>query len=307
MKVAVVGAGAMGSVWAASLAAAGNEVSVVDVSEEIVEAINSGGLTVEVKDGTTTARMPATTNPDEVGPVQAVFFFVKANHTASAAKLSAPLVEPSTTIVSLQNGWGNADVLAETYDPEQIVVGVTYSSATVSAPARVAQTGAGPTYVGPFADDSGMDRAESISDLMSGAGFESQAIPKVKTEVWKKLILNAATLPTAALTNLRAGELEAQGPMLELVDAITEEAVQVARAQGYEIEVGERVEQIHQTLEGAGMGKPSMLQDAETRRKTEIEVINGAVVRAAEESETEAPLNQAMVALVGGLERSWQR
>lgn len=307
MKVAVVGAGAMGGVWAVRLASAGNQVTILDVAEEVVETINAGGLTVEGKDGTVSARVRATYDAAEIGPVDTVFFFVKANHTASAAELAAPLVEPSTTIVSLQNGWGNADVLAETYDPEQIVVGVTYNSATVSAPARVAHTGAGPTYVGPFADGAGIDRAEVISGLMDEAGFETEATPKVKTEVWKKLILNAATLPTAALTGLRAGELGEQGPMLELVDAVTEEAVQTARAQGYEIELVERVDQIHKTLEGAGTGKASMLQDVEARRKTEVEVINGAVVRAAKENEVEVPLNEAMVALVGGLERSWRR
>lgn len=307
MKVAIIGAGAMGGVWAARLANAGSEVSVVDVSEGVVAAINADGLTVDGKDGAASARVRATTDPREVGPVEAAFFFVKAHHTASAAELARPIVESSTTVVSLQNGWGNADVLAETYDPEQMVVGVTYNSATVSAPGRVAHTGAGPTFVGPFADGAGTDRADAIGGLMSGAGFETEATPKVKTEVWKKLILNAATLPTAALTLLRAGELGEPGPMLDLVDAVTEEAVRVARAQGYEIEIEERIERIHKTLQGAGTGKASMLQDVEGRRKTEIEVVNGAVVRAAEGNGVDVPLNKAMVALIGGLERGWRR
>lgn len=307
MRVAIIGAGAMGGLWAARLANVGNEVSVVDVSEEVVGAINADGITVEAKDGTATARVPATTDPGGVGPVEAAFFFVKAQHTASAAELATPLIEPSTTVVSLQNGWGNADVLAETYDPEQMVVGVTYNSATVSAPGKVAHTGAGTTFVGPFTDDAGTNRAGAVGDLMNAAGFETEATPKVKTEVWKKLILNAATLPTAALTLLRAGELGEPGPMLDLVDAVTEEAVRVARAQGYEIEPDERTERIHKTLQNAGMGKPSMLQDVEGLRKTEIEVVNGAVIRAAEKNGVEVPLNRAMVALVGGLERSWRR
>jgi 2-dehydropantoate 2-reductase len=131
--------------------------------------------------------------------------------------------------------------------------------------------------------------------------------PHIKTEIWKKLILNAATLPTAALTGLRAGELAQPGSMLDLVDALAAEAVQVARAQGYAIDPTERIERIHTVLAGAGAGKASMLQDAEARRKTEIEVVNGAVVRAAEKMGLDVPLNRAMVALIAGLERGWQR
>jgi 2-dehydropantoate 2-reductase len=236
-----------------------------------------------------------------------VFFFVKAHHTASAAQLARPLVGSSTTVVSLQNGWGNADVLADTYSPDQIVMGVTYHSATVIAPGRVAHTGKGATYLGPYVDGSPLDRAAAVGQLLGGAGIEATVTPQVKTEVWKKLILNAATLPTAALTRLSAGDLGQPGPMLDLVDALAAEAVQVARAQGYAIDLAERTERIHAVLTGAGAGKASMLQDVEARRKTEIEVINGAVVRAAEKVGMDIPLNRAMVALIGGLERGWQR
>jgi 2-dehydropantoate 2-reductase len=129
----------------------------------------------------------------------------------------------------------------------------------------------------------------------------------VRTEIWRKLVLNAATLPTAALTTLRAGELGVPGPMLDLVDALAAEAVAVAQAQGLAIELDERVERIHATLERAGAGKPSMLQDAEAHRKTEVERINGAVVAAGDASGVAVPLNRAMLALIGGLERSWRR
>ena len=307
MKIAVVGGGAMGGIWAARLAQSQHDVSVVDVAQNLLETIRAQGLTVEHAGESVTVWPRATDAPQEVGVVDVVFFFVKAQHTASAAQMARPLVNEATTVVSLQNGWGNADVLAQFYPEQQIVVGVTYHSGTVLAPGRVGHTGKGATYLGPYSASAGLERTSVVSDLLAGAGIENTSTAEVKTEIWKKLILNAATLPTAALTTLRAGELGQPGEMLDLVDAVTAEAVTVARALGYKIELEERFERIHAVLAGAGAGKPSMLQDVEGRRKTEIEVVNGAVVKAAQELGVDVPLNRACVALIHGLERSWQR
>ena len=308
MKVAIVGSGAMGGIWAVRLALAGNDVAVIDLAAEVVSAIDRDGVVVENKEGMVeTAPVRATADATSVGPVDVVFFFVKAQHTAAAAEGARPLVDGETTVVSLQNGWGNSDVLASVYPPHQIAMGVTYHSGTVVAPGRIAHTARNATFIGPYADDAGLDRARAVGELMTAAGIETTVTADVKTEVWKKLILNTATLPTAALTLLRAGELGQPGPMLDLLDRLASESTHVAQALGYPIEVQERIDRIHTQLAGAGMGKPSMLQDVEARRKTEIEVINGAVVREAERVGVDVPVNRAMVALVGGLERSWRR
>jgi 2-dehydropantoate 2-reductase len=307
MKIAVVGGGAMGGIWAARLAQSQHDISIVDVAQNLLTTIKTQGLTVEHVGQSETVWPRATDTPQEIGIVDVVFFFVKAQHTASAAQMAQPLVDDTTIIVSLQNGWGNADVLVQHYRAEQIVVGVTYHSGTVLAPGRVGHTGKGATYLGPYSARAGLEYTRVVSDLLAGAGIENTPTEEVKTEIWKKLILNAATLPTAALTTLRASELGQPGEMLDLVDAIAAEAVEVAQAQGYKIELGERVERIHAVLAGAGAGKPSMLQDVEGKRKTEIEVINGAVVNAALGLGVAVPLNRACVALIHGLERSWQR
>lgn len=306
MRVAIVGAGAMGGLWAARLAAAGASVTIVDVSAALVSAVKADGLSVQTSEGTETAHPEAVTDAAAVGPADIVFFFVKAQHTASAAASARPLAGPDTIVVSQQNGWGNADVLAGVYPPARIVIGVTYHSATVLGPGRVAHTGQGPTVVGPYEDGADLDHANRVGELLSQAGIDTAVTATVKTEVWKKLILNAATLPTASLTLLRAGALGEPGPMLDLVDAVASEAVAVARAQGYDIDRQERIARIHTVMAGAGQGKGSMLQDVEARRKTEIEVINGAVVRAAAQAGIDVPLNKAMVALIGGLERGWR-
>jgi 2-dehydropantoate 2-reductase len=306
MTVAVVGGGAMGGVWAAAISATGRPVVVIDAAPAVVEAINTSGLIVESARGTQTAHVRATTRPAEVGPVDVIFFFVKAQHTAQAADQAAPLIGPETTAVSLQNGWGNADVLAQRIPPQQLVIGVSYHSATVLAPGHIAHTGTGPTFVGPYAD-AALGRADAVYSLLQSTGIEVTLTPDIRTEIWKKLILNSATLATSALTGLRAGNLDQGTRMRELIDALAAESVAVARAQGYEIDLDERLQRIHSILAGAGNGKASMLQDVEQHRKTEIEVINGAIVRAAERCGIPVPFNRAMVALIDGLERGWQQ
>src|SRR5262245_29945679 len=130
MKITIVGgAGAMGGVWASRLTRAGHDVAILDVAKDALAAIRRDGLVVEQPDGSTASlRIAATDRPDEIGLADVVIFFTKAHHTAAAAELARPTVGPGTTVVTLQNGWGNADTLATVYPAEQIAMGVTYHS-----------------------------------------------------------------------------------------------------------------------------------------------------------------------------------
>jgi 2-dehydropantoate 2-reductase len=273
----------------------------VDVAAPVVDKVNADGVTIVRGDEETVTRVPVISQPDGHGPVDVVVFFVKCYHTESAAKLARPLVGPETVVASLQNGWGNGEVLAGVYPPEQVVVGVTYNSGTVLDVGRVAHPGVGPTTMGPYAGDSTAG-AERLAAALADGGLDAQVATPIRPEIWKKLILNAATLPTAALTGMNAGALTAQPDMHELVTETAREAVAVARALGYEIEEQERVDYIHGLLERAGPARGSMLQDFEAGRRTEIDVINGAVVRSADEKGVPVPLNRAFVQLVKGWE-----
>ncbi|CAA9258536.1 MAG: hypothetical protein AVDCRST_MAG77-2557 [uncultured Chloroflexi bacterium] len=305
-RIAVIGGGAIGAIWAAGLAQTGNDVLVVDVAPDVVEAISTRGLIVETAAGEQPAvPVRAVGQPEGESPADVVFFLVKAHQTAAAVELTRPLVDPRTTVVTQQNGWGSADLLARLHTPDQLVVGVTYHSASAAGPGHTRHTGRGQSFVGPYVHGGDIARAKQVGALLNAAGIETTVTAQVKTEIWKKLVLNCATLPTAALTRLTAGELGQPGPVLDLLDAIAAEAVQVARAQGYEIDHAERVERIHAILQNGGNGKPSMLQDVESGHKTEIEVINGAVVHAATEAGIDVPLNRAMLSLVSAMERSY--
>jgi 2-dehydropantoate 2-reductase len=296
----------MGGLWAAKLSGAGHDVVIVDVSVDLIEAVRAQGLRLLENDAPEqTCRVAATTDPQEAGRQDVVFVFVKGYHTEAAAVSLAPLVGDDTTVATLQNGWGNADVLAEHVPPERLVVGVTYQAATVEAPGRIRHPGSGPSHVGPYRDGDGLAHAERVAALMTAAEFETEATAEVKTAIWRKLIHNAACLPVSALTGLRTAPLVEPGPVRDLIDDLAREAVAVAVASGHAIDADERIERIHAVLAAAGMGVPSMLADAEAHRQTEIDTINGAVVRAARDVGVSVPLNTAMVALVRGLERSW--
>jgi 2-dehydropantoate 2-reductase len=291
----------MGSIFGAGFAEAGHETVLVDVAQPLVDKVRADGVTIVGKDGSErNVRVPATTDPGEVGSCDLVVFFVKCYHTALAAETARPLVGDKTVVASLQNGWGNGDVLASAFDPKQVAVGVTYNSGTVLELGKVAHPGVGPTHVGAFANGTGTSKP--LEEALSSAGFEVHTSTHIRTDIWKKLILNAATLPTAAIPGMNAGALTAHEEMHDLVSEVGREAVAVARAQGYDIEEQERIDYIHSLLEKAGPTRGSMLQDFEAGRQTEIDVINGAVVRAADETGTPVPLNRAMVALVKGWE-----
>ncbi len=304
MKIAVVGAGAMGSIIGAGVAEAGHDTVLVDVAVPLVERLNADGVTVRDKAGEErTVRVPATTDPGSVGPVDLVVVFVKCYHTDAAASAAAPLAGDGTVVASLQNGWGNEEILARHFGADRVVAGVTYNSGTVLELGKVAHTGVGPTLVGPF-EGASLDGASRVEEALTSAGFEVTVTGEIRTEIWKKLILNAATLPQAALTGLRIAPLGEPGPMLDLVDEAAREATAVAQAAGYEIDPAERIETIHGLLSRGGDGKASMLQDFEAVRRSEVDVITGAVLREAERHGVGVPANCALFALVKGWERA---
>lgn len=306
MNVVVIGAGAMGCAIGAHLAARGSRVALVDTSPDVLAAVKSDGATVETPTGALHWRPEITAEPADLEAPDLIIVMVKGTVTRAAMTAVGPLLSERTTVLSLQNGWGGGDVIAEFVPADQVVVGVTYSSSTVLAPGRYRQTGAGQTFVGPLRTDGDLTRAAEVAALLNESGWATIASADVQTEIWKKLILNAATLPTAALTGLAAGPL-GRSEASALVTALATEAVAVADARGLGIRLDERLDSIAATLERAGDGKASMLQDVLAQRRTEIDTINGAVARAAETAGIAAPLNSAMVDLIHAMESGWQR
>jgi 2-dehydropantoate 2-reductase len=306
MKIAVLGGGgAMGGMFGGYLARAGEDVVLVDVSQPAVEAINRHGVVVEEKDGSAAAfEVKASSSPKEVGKVDLIINFVKCYDTETAIRSALPMLGEHTAILSLQNGWGNADRIAAVVGGSRVMVGLTYHAGTLVAPGRVHHPGTGMTYVGEI-DGSMSSRLEAAVEAFRKAGIETTPSPRILDEVWKKLALNVCTLPTAALLRFQAHELNQHEEMRALMRGLLNEVVAVASAQGINLDEAERWAAITGLLEKAIGARASMFQDVEASRRTEIDVINGAIVEAGRRHALPTPLNDAMVWMVKSLQAKY--
>lgn len=295
MKIAIMGAGAMGSLFGAHLAGAGHDVLLVDVDPVVVAAVEADGILL----GERAVPVPITADPVGRGTYDAVVVLVKTYDTEAAAGLAAPLVGPATVVATLQNGIGGADVLAEAFGPERVLAGVTYQGATVLAPGRIRHHMHGETFLG---DD--VAAAAPLAAALTEGGQPALALDPVAPRIWKKLTNNCMGNCTSALTGMSGGQMAGDDGILALQRAIATEAVAVAAALGHDLDLEDCVHTNTSVLASSGDGRPSMLQDVEAGRRTEIETLNGAIVRHADALGIDVPVNRAMVALVRGWERA---
>ena len=215
------------------------------------------------------------------------------------------MIGPDTTVLTLQNGWGNADRIAAVAGPERVVVGLTYHSGTLLAPGRVKHPGSGRTVIGEIGGGASDRVGGHRRSLQRRRASRPSRATRVLDEIWKKLALNCCTLPTSGLLRFHAHELVAHDGTLALMRGLLDEVVAVAQARGIALDADERWPAITGLLERAVGGKASMLQDVEAGRRTEIEVINGAVVDAGASAGVPTPLNAAMVWMISALQERY--
>jgi 2-dehydropantoate 2-reductase len=302
MKIAVVGAGAMGSLFGALLAEADNEVWLYDVWEEHVQAINREGLSVEREGAFRTVHLNATTEPDRIGAADLTIVFVKSTQTRSAAKTAQRIAGSDGSVMTLQNGMGNADVIAEFIEPDRILAGTTSHGATMLGAGRIRHAGMGLTTIGVWADtEPGRRRAGQFADFFNQAGIETQAVEEVHSVVWNKLLINIGINAITALSGIRNGQLLDLENTRKVSRAAVEEAMAVARACNIKIKE-DAVDMVFQVAAATAVNRSSMGQDVDHKRQTEISAINGFIVREAQKLGMEAPVNFTLTALIQTLE-----
>ncbi len=302
MRIAVIGAGAMGSVFGGLLAEGGHEVWLVDVWAEHVRAIEERGLSIEGEGRTRTVRVRATTSARDVGTADLMLVFVKSYHTRAAVKSTLPIVGEDTLVLTLQNGLGNAETIAELVGPERVVAGVTAHGATMLGPGRVRHAGVGDTHVGELSGEITPGLRE-LALTLSAAGIATEASADVLSLLWSKIIINVGINPLTAITGLRNGQLLDYPATEELMELAVQEAVAVAAAKGIRLMYDDPVKRVKEVARATGQNRSSMLQDLERGRPTEIDAINGAVVRAGEELGVSVPTNRVLTLLVKALEQ----
>jgi 2-dehydropantoate 2-reductase len=302
VRVAVLGCGAIGSLYAAHLARLPDvEVWAVDPWAEHVEAINEHGLRVS-GNADFVAPVHALTEASGLPACDFAIVATKALHTRPAVEAAAEALRDAA-VVSVQNGIGNEDVIAEVLP--HVMRGSIVTAGAVTEPGVVRYDAPGDSWFGPF-EPSPASAAEitRLAELLTRGGLRTHAMDDARGPQWTKVVFNAATSPLAALTGLTMGPLCTEPALRALVDSLVEEALAVCEAAGITL-LKQPSESFTEAIETAWGHKPSMLQDVLARRTTEIDVLNGGIADEGRRQGVPTPLHDAMVALVHGLERSW--
>jgi 2-dehydropantoate 2-reductase len=304
VRIVVVGCGAVGSLFAANLAQLDDaEVWAYDVSEPHVTAINAKGLRLSGA-GDVVGRLRATADATELPPADFGIVATKAMHTASAIAATAQAFAQGA-VASVQNGIGNEEAIAE--HVERVIRGTTFPAGRVLEPGHVQWDVKGDTTLGPFEPHPAPpDAIERLADTCTRAGMPTAAVPDARGAQWRKVIFNAATNPVGALTGLTHGRVCEDSALRRLVSGLVDEGKAVAAAQGIELDADPEALIDHAARPDVAYGhKASMLQDVEARRPTEVDWLNGGISRFGREHGVPTPLNDAIWALVRGLEASW--
>jgi 2-dehydropantoate 2-reductase len=305
LKICVLGAGALGCAIGAALAEGGSDVWLLNRSKAHVDAMKASGLILVTAGAERRVKVQAATHADSVGPVDLVIVLVKSFHTRDAIAGAQALIGAHTVVLSLQNGLGHEDVLAEAVGRERVVAGKTYVGGVLLAPGRIISGTAGKhTYIGEL-DGCISARVTRIAALFNDAGLATTVSDNIVGTMWDKLLVNVATGALSGITRLTYGELYAVPELKATALAAVAEALAVARAADIRLSFTEPVQAWDRAAEGLPADfKASMLQSLEKGSITEIDFINGAVVRWGHRLGVPTPVNAALVACIKGIERT---
>ncbi len=305
MKIAILGAGALGCAIGAALTEAGHETWLINRSPAHVEAMQRAGLRVDDAAGTRQVAVKAATAARDAGLVDLVVVLVKSFHTETAMRGALDLVGPQTVVLSLQNGLGHEDLLADIVGRERLLAGKTYVGGVMRGPGHIQSGVAGKaTYIGEL-DGRRTARVEAVAAAFNAAGVETIVSDNILGTMWDKLLVNVATGAITGITRLTYGQLYDEPLLKTTALAAVQEAIDAAQAAGVRLSMTEP-EQAW-TLASAGLPatfKTSMLQSLEKGSVTEVDFINGSVVRWGRRHGVPTPVNATLVACIKGIERA---
>lgn len=295
-RIAVLGGGAMGSLFGGLLAASGVDVALVDTGTEHVRTVDEEGLRLRSPEGERTVAVSATTDPAAVGAVDLVVVFVKSPQTRSALAGATALLADDPDVLTLQNGLGNPETIAEFVPEKRVVAGVTAHGATLEGPGRVFHAGEGATTVGRYFTDND-DRVRALARTLTEAGIETTVSGAIRDDIWEKVLVNVGINAPTAVARVENGLLATTDSGRRLVEAAVTEAARVARSEGRAVP-GDPVSHVLDVAAATAENRSSMLQDVEAGRETEVEHLHGEIVRRARDHGLPAPVNRTLADLV---------
>lgn len=304
MKIVIVGPGAIGCLLAAFLSKTKEEVWLLDKSKERAAKINQQGLRIEGVSGTWQAQVKITHEPRQIGKADLVIVCVKAYDTKSALSQVLHVVAEDTLVVTLQNGIGNVELIQESVGADRVVGGITNLGAVLLGAGCVKHTGKGETVIGRI-DGKIPVQMRSIREVFNRVGLEARISRDIKSLLWSKLVVNAGINALSAVTRLCNGKLlTLEGTRRILKDTVAE-AVKVAKRKRIKLVYDDPLAKVEAVCESTSENISSMLQDVLKGKKTEIDFINGVIVRQGQESGVPVPVNTVLFDLVKTLEASY--
>lgn len=300
MRIAVIGAGAMGSIYGGHLSMH-NDVWLVDTNQAVVDQIRQNGLILQ-EDGKDVVYHPtAVTSTEGVEPVDLVILFVKALFSKAALSGNRGIIGPDTYLLTLQNGSGHEDILSEFAPEDHIIIGTTEDNGAVLAPGHVRHGGSGKTNIGMLTEDKG-GFLPKLKECLDACGFQGYIHGNIQQLIWNKLFTNVSLSAVTGVLQVPMGFIAGNEHAWNITKQLIHEAVAVAHGLGLEADEAEITEKVRQTSLGSPEGITSICADLRDGRRTEVNTISGSVVRASRKCGVPAPAHEMIVELVHAME-----
>jgi len=305
MKIAIVGPGAVGCLLASFLSKGNDEVWLLDKDGERASKINKNGISIEGISGEWKIKGRATADAKDIGNAQLVIISVKSYDTKEAISASKPLISDNTSVLTLQNGLGNIEIISEAIGQEKVIGGVTNLGATLLETGKVRHAGKGETIIGRI-DGKIPVQMRQIREIFNACGLETKISKDIKGILWSKLIINVGINALTAIIRLNNGRLiEFEGTRKILREAVTE-AVRISKRKRIKLIYDDPLAKVEAVCEATSGNISSMLQDILRKKRTEIDFINGVIVRQGQELGIGVPANLMLVDLVKTIEASYK-
>jgi 2-dehydropantoate 2-reductase len=303
MKTVVVGAGAMGTFITAMLFMAGHEVWLLEVNDKRVSKIKEKGICLEEDEESNVLKFPTiTSDPNEIGEVDAVIIMVKAFDTEGAVKQVLPAISEKTVVLTLQNGVGNIEKIRKYISKERVIAGTTSHGALLIDNGHVRHTGVGDTIIGSLSADSEKHTGK-LKELFDDSGIKTTISNDVTSLLWGKLLINISINPLTAIMRIKNGRIVELPHLIEIIKQMLAESLKVAAKIGVNIPFDNSLEKVMEVCRNTSQNNSSMLQDILAGRRTEINQINGALVTYGEQCGVETPVNKMLTKLVMSIEQ----
>lgn len=300
MKIAVIGAGAMGSIYGGHLSL-NNEVYLVDTNQAVVDHINANGLTLQENGHDVVYRPRAVVSTENIENVDLIILFVKALFSKAALKGNKNLIGENTYVLTLQNGSGHEDILSEFVKEDHIVIGTTEDNGAVLGLGHIRHGGQGRTNVGMLCEDK-EGFLPRLKESFDSCGFDVVIHENIQQLIWDKLFTNVSLSALTGVLQVDMGFIASNEHAWNMTGRLVHEAVEVATAMGLAFDEKAILEKVRKTSEGSPNGCTSIRADLRDGRKTEVDTISGSVVRAAKKVNVAAPTHEFVVEMIHAME-----